>query len=163
MLLYGLFNSLRLTLLALSGIPFAVCGGILALFLAGLHFSISAAVGFISLFGVTVMDGILLVSATNRLVLSGLPRRQALEVAALSRMRQMMMTALSACIGLLPAALSTGIGSQVQRPLATAIVGGMIAEPIFSLLLIPVLASWFMPQRAAAPIGVRTGRSLATD
>jgi cobalt-zinc-cadmium resistance protein CzcA len=158
MLLYSLFNDLRLSLLALSGIPFAVCGGILALKLSGLNFSISAAVGFISLFGVTVMDGILLVSTARSLVLAGLPRLAAVEQAATSRMRQIMMTALSACIGLLPAAISTGIGSQVQRPLATAIVGGMLLEPICTLLVIPVLATWLIPKALEAKGAARHAR-----
>jgi cobalt-zinc-cadmium resistance protein CzcA len=150
MLLYGLFNSLRTSLLALSGIPFAVCGGIIALYIAGLNFSISAAVGMISLFGVSVMDGILLLNYTNQLRDNGYARDAAIRQAAESRMRQIMMTALSACIGLLPAAVSTGIGSQVQQPLATVIVGGMLLEPLFSLLLIPVLSSLFLPQDEAA-------------
>jgi cobalt-zinc-cadmium resistance protein CzcA len=159
MLLYSLFNDLRLSLLALSGIPFAVCGGILALEISGLNFSISAAVGFISLFGVTVMDGILLVSTARSLVLAGLSRLEAVERAASSRMRQIMMTALSACIGLLPAAISNGIGSQVQRPLATAIVGGMLLEPVCTLLVLPVLALWLIPKALEA----RGRRNPAAD
>ncbi len=150
MLLYGLFNSLRTSLLALSGIPFAVCGGIIGLYVAGLNFSISAAVGMISLFGVSVMDGILLLNYTNQLRDGGHAREDAIRQAAESRMRQIMMTALSACIGLLPAAVSTGIGSQVQQPLATVIVGGMLLEPLFSLLLIPVLSSFFLPEDETA-------------
>ena len=160
MLLYSLFNSIRHSLLALSGIPFAACGGIIGLYIAGLNFSISAAVGMISLFGVSVMDGILLLSYVNHLRDSGHARDAAIAAAGDARMRQIMMTALSACIGLLPAALSTGIGSQVQQPLATVIVGGMLLEPLFSLVLIPVLGSWFLPadetpeapQAAPAPI-----------
>jgi cobalt-zinc-cadmium resistance protein CzcA len=128
-LLYSLFNSLRDSLLALSGIPFAVCGGVLALLVTGLDFSISAAIGFISLFGVSVMNGILLLTYYRQVRQSGLVPLDAMFHAAEQRMRPMLMTALSACIGLFPAAISTGIGSQVQRPLATVVVGGMLIGP----------------------------------
>jgi len=146
MLLYSLFNSVRDSLLALSGIPFAVAGGILALYVSGLNASVSAAVGFISLFGVSAMDGILLVSYIRREMEEGLGSQTAIVRAAETRMRQIFMTGFSACIGLVPAALSTGIGSQVQQPLATVIVGGMLLSPICSLLMIPTLARLFMPE-----------------
>ena len=145
MLLYSLFTSARVSLLALSGIPFAVCGGILGLYVAGLNFSVSAAVGFISLFGVSAMDGILLVSYIRRDMEEGMGSEEAITRAAETRMRQIFMTGLSACIGLVPAAISTGIGSQVQQPLACVIVGGMLLSPICSLLVIPVLARFWMP------------------
>jgi cobalt-zinc-cadmium resistance protein CzcA len=145
MLLYGLFNSIRDSVIALSGIPFAVSGGILGLYVAGLNASVSAAVGFISLFGVSAMDGILLVSYIRRALEGGMGTEQAIISAGRSRMRQVFMTGLSACIGLLPAALSTGIGSQVQQPLACVIVGGMLLSPICSLLVIPTLARLLMP------------------
>ena len=145
MLLYSLFNSVRDSLLALSGIPFAVAGGILGLYVAGLNFSVSAAVGFISLFGVSAMDGILLVSYIRRNIDEGMGSEEAIIDAGETRMRQIFMTGLSACIGLVPAAISTGIGSQVQQPLACVIVGGMLLSPICSLLVIPTLARMFMP------------------
>jgi cobalt-zinc-cadmium resistance protein CzcA len=145
MLLYSLFNSIRDSLLALSGIPFAVAGGILGLYVGGLNFSVSAAVGFISLFGVSAMDGILLMSYIRRDIDEGLGTEDAIIRAAQTRMRQIFMTGLSACIGLVPAAISTGIGSQVQQPLACVIVGGMLLSPICSLLVIPVLARFWMP------------------
>jgi cobalt-zinc-cadmium resistance protein CzcA len=145
MLLYSLFNSVRDSLLALSGIPFAVAGGILGLVFAGLNFSISAAIGFISLFGVSAMDGILLVSYIRRDIDTGMGSDEAIIGAGNTRMRQVFMTGLSACIGLVPAAISTGIGSQVQQPLACVIVGGMLLSPICSLLVIPTLARIFMP------------------
>jgi cobalt-zinc-cadmium resistance protein CzcA len=145
MLLYSLFNSVRDSLLALTGIPFAICGGILGLYLFGLNASVSAAVGFISLFGVSAMDGILLVSYIRRRLDEGLGKEDAIIGAAQARMRQIFMTGFSACIGLVPAALSTGIGSQVQQPLACVIVGGMLLSPICSLLVIPVLARLAMP------------------
>jgi cobalt-zinc-cadmium resistance protein CzcA len=143
-LLYGLFNSLRESLMALVGIPFAAGGGVLALYLSGLNFSISAAVGFVSLFGVSVMNGILIISYYNEVKASGLDTIEAMFHAASQRMRPMLMTALSACIGLLPAAVSTGIGSQVQRPLATVVVGGMFIGPIVLLLVVPALMTLFL-------------------
>jgi cobalt-zinc-cadmium resistance protein CzcA len=153
MLLYSLFNSVRDSLLALSGIPFAVCGGILGLLIADLNFSVSAAIGFISLFGVAAMDGILLVSYIRRNMDEGLGREEAIINAGETRMRQMFMTGLSASIGLVPAAISTGIGAQVQQPLACVIVGGMFLSPICSLLIIPTLSRIFMPDvpRSIAP------------
>ena len=145
MLLYSLFNSVRDSLLALSGIPFAICGGILGLTFAGLNFSISAAIGFISLFGVSAMDGILLISYIRRNLEHGDTVETAVLSAGETRMRQIFMTGLSACIGLVPAAISNGIGSQVQQPLACVIVGGMLLSPICSLLVIPTFARLFMP------------------
>jgi cobalt-zinc-cadmium resistance protein CzcA len=149
MLLYSLFNSVRDSLLALSGIPFAVAGGILGLTIAGLNFSISAAIGFISLFGVSAMDGILLISYIRRNIDQGHDTEHAIVEAGETRMRQIFMTGLSACIGLVPAAFSNGIGSQVQQPLACVIVGGMLLSPICSLLVIPTFARLFMPNRKA--------------
>jgi cobalt-zinc-cadmium resistance protein CzcA len=143
-LLYALFNSLRDSLMALAGIPFAAGGGILALYLTGLNFSISAAIGFVSLFGVSVMNGILIMTYFNEVKASGMETIAAMFQAASQRMRPMLMTALSACIGLLPAAVSSGIGSQVQRPLATVVVGGMFIGPILLLVVVPALQTLFL-------------------
>ncbi len=153
MLLYGLFNSLRDSLLVLAGIPFAVGGGVMALYFSGLDFSISAAVGFVSLFGVSVMNGILVMTYYNEVRTSGMGAIDAMFHAASQRMRPMLMTALSACIGLLPAAVSTGIGSQVQRPLATVVVGGMFIGPIILLVVVPALQTLFLSgdDRATSP------------
>ena len=138
-LLYGLFNSWRDSLLALLGLPFAICGGVLGLYVTGLDFSISAAIGFISLFGVSVMSGILVINGYYRVAATGLTPAQAMFHAVQEQMRPILMMTLSACIGLLPAAISTGIGSQVQRPLATVIVGGMLIGPIMLLIVVPAL------------------------
>jgi len=143
-LLYSLFNSLLECLLTLSGIPFAAAGGVLALYLSGQDFSISAAIGFVSLFGVSVMNGILLMTYYNQELLGGRTSMEAMFHAASTRMRPLLMTSLSACIGLLPAAISTGIGSQVQRPLATVIVGGMLVGPILLLIVVPSLTMVFL-------------------
>ena len=146
-LLYGLFNSLRDSLMALAGIPFATGGGLLALYFFGLDFSISAAVGFVSLFGVSVMNGILIMTYYNDVKATRMSTIEAMFQAASQRMRPMLMTALSACIGLLPAAVSTGIGSQVQRPLATVVVGGMFIGPIILLVVVPALQTLFLERQ----------------
>jgi len=138
-LLYALFNSLTYCLLTVAGVPFAVLGGIFALYISGQTMSVSAIIGFISLLGVSVMNGILILSYYKELIASGKSVREAIFESHEHRMRPLLMTALSACIGLLPAALSHGIGSQVQRPLATVVVGGMIVGPIFLLLVVPAL------------------------
>jgi cobalt-zinc-cadmium resistance protein CzcA len=143
-LLYGLFNSLRDSLLTLAGIPFAIAGGILALYATGLPFSVSAAIGFISLFGVSVMNGILVITYYNQTRMRGMGSIDAMFHAAEQRMRPMLMTALSACIGLLPAAMSHGIGSEVQRPLATVVVGGLLIGPILLLVVVPALQTLFL-------------------
>jgi cobalt-zinc-cadmium resistance protein CzcA len=156
-LLYTLFNSVRDTLLALLGLPFAISGGILALSITGLDFSVSAAIGFISLLGVSVMSGILIINGYYRVVSEGMTPAEAMFEAVEAQMRPILMMTLSACIGLLPAAISTGIGSQVQRPLATVIVGGMLIGPIMLLVVVPALQTIFLGRRheaepsAAAP------------
>jgi cobalt-zinc-cadmium resistance protein CzcA len=143
-LLYGLFNSMRDSLLALAGIPFAIAGGVVALYVSDLDFSISAAIGFVSLFGVSVMDGILMITYYNQVRAGGMETTEAMFHAAEQRMRPMLMTALSACIGLLPAAVSSGIGSQVQKPLAAVVVGGMLIGPIMLLVVVPALRMMFL-------------------
>ena len=147
-LLYGLFGSVWDSLLALAGIPFAVAGGVLALVVTGLNFSISAAIGFVSLLGISVMDGILMLTYYNEVMQRGdMPSIDGMFHAASQRMRPMLMTALSACIGLVPAAISTGIGSQVQRPLATVVVGGLLIGPLMLLVVVPPLRMVFLGRR----------------
>jgi len=143
-LLYGLFNSLRDSLLTLAGIPFAIAGGVIALYVSGQNLSVSAEIGVISLFGVSVMNGILVITYFTQLWHEGQTPEQAMYNAAEQRMRPMLMTALSACIGLFPAAISHGIGSQVQRPLATVVVGGMLLGPIMLLVVAPALQIMFI-------------------
>ena len=149
-LLYGLFNSWRDSVLALLGLPFAISGGLVGLYVSGLDFSISAAIGFISLFGVSVMSGILILNGYYRVAATGMAPLEAMFHAVEEQMRPILMMTLSACIGLLPAAISTGIGSQVQRPLATVIVGGMLIGPIMLLVVVPALQSLFL-ERGARP------------
>jgi cobalt-zinc-cadmium resistance protein CzcA len=152
-LLYCLFHSLLECILTLSGIPFAIAGGVLALYISGLNFSISAAIGFVSLFGVSVMNGILLITYYNQAMhREGMTPSAAMYHAASTRMRPLLMTSLSACIGLFPAAISTGIGSQVQRPLATVIVGGMFIGPVLLLIVVPALKMVFLSRGDDKPL-----------
>ncbi len=158
LLLYALFSSFRDALLAMAGIPFSVGGGILALNLFALDFSVSAAIGFISLLGVAVMDGILNLTYYRELRAAKMPVAEAVFRGAEQRMRPMLMTVLSAGVGLFPAAISHGIGSQVQRPLAAVVVGGMTIGPLMLLVVAPALRMVFLrgdeaagPPPAAAP------------
>jgi cobalt-zinc-cadmium resistance protein CzcA len=144
LLLYALFNSFRESLLSFGGIPFAMAGGVIALYVSGLNFSVSAAIGFISLFGVAVMDGILNITYIRELTIQGMEFSEAVFYGAEQRMRPMLMTALSAGVGLFPAAVSHGIGSQVQRPLATVVVGGMLFGPFLILIIAPALRFTFL-------------------
>ena len=141
-LLYALFNSARECLLALLGIPFVIAGGIFALYLFGLSFSVSAAIGFVSVFGVAVMIGILMITTFKQERPLADSADAAMLRAATRVMRPLLMMSLSAGIGLLPAALSTGIGSEVQRPLAAVVVGGML---LGSILLLVVVPACYMP------------------
>ncbi len=143
-LLYSLFNSLRECLLTLTGIPFTAAGGVLALYFSGLNFSISAAIGFISLFGVSVMIGILFITCYNQAKLRGGTPTDAMFHAASTLMRPLLMMSLSAGIGLFPAAISHGIGSEVQRPLATVVVGGMLVGSFMLLIVVPALKVVFL-------------------
>ena len=143
LLLYVSFGNLTDTLLAASAIPMALIGGILGLTLADMSFSISAAIGFVALFGIAAMNGIMVVGAFNRLVDSGLAREQALRATCAQQMRPVLMTCVAACVGLLPAAFSTAIGSQVQRPLAVVVVGGMLLAPILFLTVLPAAIGFF--------------------
>ena len=156
-LLYFNFASLVDTLLGLSVIPMAMVGGIFALVLTGTPFSVSAAIGFIALFGISVMEGIILLSYYNQLLEAGQERFVALSQACQTRFRPVMMTCNAACVGLLPAALSTAIGSQVQRPLALVVVGGILLAPPLVLLTFPVLIGLFSQRHRHAP---RPGAAL---
>jgi len=139
MLLWINFGSVTDTLLAMSVIPMAIIGGVLALSVTGIPFSVSAAIGFIALFGIAVMDGIIVLSQYNNLIDSGLERTAAALRTGALQMRPVLMTCIIAGVGLFPAALSTGIGSQVQKPLAVVVVGGMVLAPILILVILPAL------------------------
>jgi cobalt-zinc-cadmium resistance protein CzcA len=147
LLLYVSFGSLRDTLLAGSAIPLALIGGILALWLDGMPFSISAAIGFVALFGIAAMNGIMVLGCFNRLVEAGVEREEALQRTCELQMRPVLMTCIAACVGLLPAAFSSAIGSQVQRPLAIVVVGGMLLAPVLFLTVLPAAIGSFSRRR----------------
>jgi len=142
-LLWFNFNSVTDTLLAMSVIPMAVFGGVVGLLVSGIPFSVSAAIGFVALFGIAVMDGIIILSQYNQLIDEGLDRVRAIIRTGELQFRPVLMTCAVAGIGLLPAALSAGIGSQVQKPLAVVVVTGMLLAPVVILVTLPVLISRF--------------------
>ena len=152
-MLYLAFHSFLDAIVVLSNVVALCLGGIWALMLTGTNFSISAAVGFISLFGVAIMDGLLMISYFNQLRYHGLPLTDAIMQGAEKRVRPIMMTALTAILGLLPAALSTRIGAQTQRPLAIVVVGGMITTLFLTRYLMPVLYSFYGSREPSAEAG----------
>ncbi|MGO9232858.1 MAG: efflux RND transporter permease subunit [Methylocella sp.] len=156
LLLYGMFGTVRNMLLAASVIPMALVGGIFTLVLTGTPFSVSAAIGFVALFGISVMEGVILLSFFRRIDAFGHERRTAIIQTGMTRLRPVVMTCFAACVGLLPAAVSTGIGSQVQRPLALVVVGGILLAPALILIFLPVMIDVFTPIGAAQPIGDAT-------
>ena len=138
-LLFEAFGSVRSAFLILLNVPFALIGGILALLFTGIHLSVSAAIGFIALFGQAVLNGVVMVSYFNERRAEGQPLYEAVRQGAMVRLRTVVMTSLLAMLGLLPMALSHGIGSEVQRPLAVVIIGGLISATTLTLFLLPVL------------------------
>ena len=157
LLLFTSFGSLRDTLLAGSAIPMALVGGVLALFATGMPFSISAAIGFVALFGIAAMNGIMVLGCYNRLIDAGRTPERALVETCTVQMRPVLMTCAAACVGLLPAAFSTAIGSQVQRPLAVVVVGGTLLAPLLFLTVLPAAIGLFSrrtARRTVAAAGV---------
>jgi len=148
LLLYTTFKSTSLAALIFLAVPMAASGGILALALRGMPFSISAGVGFIALFGVAVLNGLVWVSAAEQLRADGLEPRSAAREAALVRLRPVLMTALVASLGFLPMALSTTAGAEIQRPLATVVIGGLVTATLLTALVLPAIYPWFAPQRS---------------
>ena len=138
-LLYGAFRSFRQAGLLIALLPLALFGGLLALNLRGMTFNVSSAVGFIALFGLTIQNGVIMISHINSLRRDGSPLREAVIEGAAHRLRPVLMTATVAILGLLPASLATGIGSDVQRPLATVIVYGLLFSTIITLYILPSL------------------------
>jgi cobalt-zinc-cadmium resistance protein CzcA len=139
LLLYVTFDSFKNALLVLATVPFALVGGVLSLVATQTHFSISAAVGVISTLGVAILGGVLLVTRIEELRQAGMGLREAIQNGADVQMRPILMATLGAAIGLLPAALATGIGSQAQKPLARVVVGGMLTAAFLILVVLPVL------------------------
>ena len=154
LLLLAAMGSARDALLVFSAVPLALTGGIAALWLRGMPFSISAAVGFIALSGVAVLNGLVMLSFVRQLREQGVPLREAIEQGALTRFRPVVMTALVASLGFVPMALATGTGAEVQKPLATVVIGGLLTATLLTLLVLPALYARFS--------GNRTGM-LSTD
>jgi len=137
-----IFGAMRPAWLIFLNVPLALSGGILALWLRGLPLSISAIIGFIALFGIAVLNGVVLVSHIRQLEKDGLSIDQAVIEGAMDRLRPVLMTALVGSLGFLPMALATSMGAEVQRPLATVVIGGLITSTVLTLLVIPALYSW---------------------
>ena len=139
LILFMLFGNVKDALLTILNVPFALIGGILALHFRGMNFSISAGIGFIALFGICIQNGVILITVFRKNLEAKMPLRDALENGVISRVRPVVMTALMAAIGLLPAAISTGIGSESQKPLATVVIGGLVTSTILTLIILPIL------------------------
>lgn len=152
LLLYMSFNSLKNASLIMLNVPFALIGGVFALAISGQFLSVPSSVGFIALFGVAVLNGVVMVSYFNRLVRDGMPVDEAVASGAMLRLRPVLMTATVASLGLIPLLLSSGIGSEVQRPLATVVVGGLASSTLLTLILLPALYKWFavLPENAVS-------------
>jgi heavy metal efflux system protein len=142
MILYGMFNSFKWAVLVLANVAIAPVGGLVALLLTGNHFSVSSGVGFLALFGVSVQTGIIMLECINQIRARGYAVREAAIEGAVLRLRPIMMTMLVATLGLLPAALSHGIGSDSQRPFAIVIVGGLVGALVMGVYLLPTLYVW---------------------
>ena len=155
LLLYSALGSPRDALLVFSAVPLALTGGIVALWLRGMPFSVPAAVGFIALSGVAVLNGLVMLTSIKQLVAAGKPRREAILEGAMVRLRPVAMTALVASLGFVPMALATGTGAEVQKPLATVVIGGLISATLLTLVVLPALYARFggpAPQQPAQPL-----------
>jgi cobalt-zinc-cadmium resistance protein CzcA len=150
LLLYSSFGSIKNTLLILLNIPLALVGGVISLWLLGENLSVPASVGFIALFGIALTNGMVLVTYLNQLVRQGLPIDEASLQGASLRLRPVLMTAVTTALGLIPLLLASGAGSEVQRPLAAVVIGGLLTSTILTLLVVPAMYRWFSPHRDQA-------------
>ncbi len=146
-LLYTAFNSIRYAALIIANVPFATIGGILGLFLTGQYLSVPSAIGFITVFGVAMLNGIVLVSFINELRDRGAPLHEAVRRGTMLRLRPVLMTASVAILGLVPMLISSGVGAEVQRPLATVVVGGLLTSTFLTLVLLPIIYEWMEERR----------------
>ncbi|HYN55541.1 MAG TPA: CusA/CzcA family heavy metal efflux RND transporter, partial [Methylotenera sp.] len=151
MLLYAVFGNFKDGLIVFSGIPFALTGGVTALWLTGIPLSISAGVGFIALSGVAVLNGLVMITFINNLRTEGKALNEAVREGALTRLRPILMTALVASFGFIPMAIATGVGAEVQRPLATVVIGGVLSSTLLTLLVLPLLYSMFSQTKNVQP------------
>ena len=142
-MLFTAFGNVRHAVIVYTGVPLALTGGVMGLYLRGLPFSISAGIGFIALSGVAVLNGVVMITFINEMAESGKSTLDAVIQGSLARLRPVLMTALVASLGFVPMALNTGMGSEVQRPLATVVIGGLITSTILTLFVLPTLYAWF--------------------
>jgi cobalt-zinc-cadmium resistance protein CzcA len=142
-LLFFSLKSLREVLIVASGIPLGLVGGVLALWVRGLPFTVSAAIGFVALSGVAILNGLVLVTFIKQKIEAGMPVAQAVREGCLARLRPVLMTALVAAGGFLPMAVNVGVGGEVQRPLATVVIGGILTNTLLTLVVLPVLYTRF--------------------
>ncbi len=149
LLLYFAFNSVGQALLILVNVPLAVIGGVFSLYLSGQYLSVPSSIGFITLFGVAVLNGVVMVESINQRIADGLPVDEAIFNGATSRLRPVLMTAITSALGLIPMILSTGVGAEIQKPLATVIVGGLITATFLTLFVLPTLFAWFSKGKLA--------------
>jgi len=147
-LLFATFHSIKQATLILLNVPFALVGGIAALWLRGMNLNLSASIGFIALFGVAVLNGIVLVSHINALRQRKFEMSAAIRKGAADRLRPVLITALVASLGFLPMAISTATGAEIQRPLATVVIGGLITSTFLTLYILPLIYPWFSPKVA---------------
>jgi len=149
LLLYFAFNSMGQAMLILVNVPLAVIGGVFALYLSGQYLSVPSSIGFITLFGVAVLNGVVMVESINQRIADGLPVAEAVFDGATSRLRPVLMTAITSALGLIPMLLSTGVGAEIQKPLATVIVGGLLTATFLTLFVLPTLYAWFSKGKLA--------------
>jgi cobalt-zinc-cadmium resistance protein CzcA len=152
LLLFTTFQSLKQAALIFTGIPFAVSGGVLSLVIRQMTFSMSAGVGFIAVSGVAVLNGVVMVAFINQLRGEGLALTDAIARGALTRLRPVLMTALVASLGFVPMAISAGAGAEVQRPLATVVIGGLITSTLLTLFVLPALYRWLEARKSDEPL-----------
>jgi cobalt-zinc-cadmium resistance protein CzcA len=150
-LLYTAFNSVKYATLIIANVPFATIGGLLALFISGQYVSVPSAIGFIAVFGVAMLNGIVLVSFINEQRESGLSVAEAVRKGAELRLRPVLMTASVAILGLIPMLLSSGVGAETQRPLAAVVIGGLITSTLLTLVLLPVIYEWVEQRKESLP------------
>jgi len=149
LLLYFAFNSVGQALLIMLNVPLALIGGIAGLFVSGLYLSVPGSIGFITLLGVAVLNGVVMVSSINQRVEGGQSIKESVFEGALSRLRPVLMTAITSALGLIPLLLSSGIGSEIQKPLATVVVGGLVSATLLTLFVVPVLYETFSKRKYA--------------
>ncbi|MGB0936069.1 MAG: efflux RND transporter permease subunit, partial [Colwellia sp.] len=147
LLLYFAFGSVGQAMLILVNVPLAVIGGVFSLYISGQYLSVPSSVGFITLFGVAVLNGVVMVESINQRIKDGLEASKAVFEGATSRLRPVLMTAITSALGLIPMLMSNGVGAEIQRPLASVIVGGLVTATLLTLFVLPVLYRWFSKKK----------------